>query len=129
MSLVSTLNTIADVSMWVAYVGFSWLQVRKRKQMRKSYEALTRMMERSLDAMSEGIRERDFRIRQLEQEFIRHPPKPPEFNPVFQQSEVLREILEEGRRSLAKKYHPDKPTGDAEKMQQINTVVDRMVGR
>lgn len=37
------------------------------------------------------------------------------------------EIFEEGRRGLAKKYHPDKPGGDAQKMQQINTVVDRMV--
>ena len=35
---------------------------------------------------------------------------------------LLKEMLREGYRTLAKRYHPDLETGDAEKMTELNRI-------
>lgn len=40
---------------------------------------------------------------------------------------ALRELVEAGRRDLAKRYHPDRG-GDARKMQTVNAVADTVLG-
>lgn len=54
---------------------------------------------------------------------------PSTFNAAFAPSELLKEVLEEGRRAMAKKYHPDLNGGNGEKMKQVNAAVDKVVGK
>jgi hypothetical protein len=40
-----------------------------------------------------------------------------------------KDDLKLARKTLAKKYHPDKPGGDADKMKEINTAIDILLGK
>lgn len=40
---------------------------------------------------------------------------------------VAAELIAAGRRALANRYHPDRPGGDAARMQAVNAAADRLL--
>lgn len=128
--IATWVSPFSFVIAWVAYVSvigfnvFSGIYHKKQRTFeRQVKDTIIEMQGRSITELRMRIVIMARQIAELQK------PAQVAFNPVFQQSEVLREVLEEGRRSLAKKYHPDLPTGNSAKMQQINTVVDKMIWR
>ena len=63
---------------------------------------------------------------QPRQERKREQQKPPrtERIPIGVHPRIALELVSEGRRALARKYHPDVPFGDLESMKQVNATAD-----
>lgn len=56
-------------------------------------------------------------------------PPPPAALPVGVSIDIAAELVREGRRAMALKYHPDRQNGDAERMTRANATADHLEKR
>lgn len=75
-------------------------------------------------AIHASLRKRGGGFRRHSQRFRYFPPALPTALPVGVSVDVAAELVREGRRALALKYHPDRQGGDAECMTRANATAD-----
>jgi len=54
--------------------------------------------------------------------------EPRNYNDLMEALGKFKKLVKKQRKKLARKYHPDMPKGDEEKMKQINDAVDFVMG-